>query len=172
MELTGHALTGLFIGLVWVLIETVKFFIRKYGKTKDAAELESVAVNLANVQVAQFKEISDKISQVKESCFLTKEQVDILEEVREKIRKLDEMHSVFNENHVPAWYVPSELLTLVRESSTCLDNLEKSLDIAIDEIKAGQAVVVNRMSDLITSQKLMTERLGDLIAALNNKFSR
>lgn len=171
MEITGSVLTGLFVGLVWALIKVVEFFIKKYGKSKDDVEGSISAAKLAETQVNQFKDIAEKISEFKSSCTLTKEQSDKLEEIWQKIKKMDDMHNVYNENHAPAWYIPSELLPLVRESSVCLDNLEKSLDIAIDEIKAGHSIVVNRISDLITSQKLVTERLGDLISALN-KFSR
>lgn len=171
MEITGSVLTGLFVGLVWALIKVVEFFIKKYGKSKEDAEGSAAATKLAEIQVNQFKDIAEKISEFKDSCVLTKEQSDKLDEIWQKVKKLDDMHNVYNENHAPAWYVPSELLPLVRESNVCLDNLEKSLDIAIDEIKAGHSIVVNRISDLITSQKLVTERLGDLISALN-KFSR
>ncbi|MFA5048460.1 MAG: hypothetical protein WC516_05565 [Patescibacteria group bacterium] len=171
MEITGSVLTGLFVGLVWALIKVVEFFIKKYGKSKEDIETNVSANKLAETQTNQFKDISEKISQIKDFCILTKEQSDKLDEIWQKTKKLEDMHNVYNENHAPAWYIPTELLPLVRESNICLENLEKSLDIAIDEIKAGHVIVVNRISDLITSQKLVTERLGDLISALN-KFSR
>lgn len=163
MELTGTVLSGLFVALVYALIEVVKFFVKKYGKSKEESE--------ENSQSDAVKNLCEKIDRLEESHVFTKEFASKIEDIFQKTKKLEDMHNVYNDNHAPAWYIPSELLPLVRESSVCLDNLEKSLDIAIDEIKAGHSVVVNRISDLITSQKLVTERLGDLISALN-KFSR
>lgn len=150
MELTGPAFTGLFIGLIWALIRVVEYFIKRYNGTKEDSG------------------IKDIVEKIEKNCALTAEQAEMLKEISEKNNKMFDMHNVYNENHAAAWYYPSEALSLARESHTCLGNLES----AIEEVKDGQAIIVNRISDLITSQKLMTERVGDLIAALNNKFSR
>lgn len=151
MELTGSVLSGLFVALVWAVIRTVEFFIKKYGRSKEDTEI---------------KELTEKVD--KAFVAATKEQKELFEILLEQSKKMYDMHNVYNENHTAAWYYPSEALTLTRESKNSLENLES----AIEEVRDGQAIIVNRISDLITSQKLMTERVGDLIAALNNKFSR
>lgn len=94
---------------------------------------------------------------------LTPEQEDILHQVHGHVKNLDEMHSVFDDNHVPKWYVPGELLTLIRETRSALDELSRELDDSMDKVTSGQASSVQKISDLINSQKLMTERLGDLV---------
>lgn len=146
MEILNSAITGAFVGLIWALIKVVEYFIKKYSNADETP-----------VKICEFKDF----------CDIKKKQVEKMEDILLKLKKIDEMHNVYNDDHVPAWYVPSELLPLVRESNHCLENLDKSLEVVLDEIKTGQSNIINRMTDLITSQKLMTERLSDLISALN-----
>jgi len=94
---------------------------------------------------------------------MTPEQEEILRQINRHVNNLHEMHSVFDDNHVPKWYVPGELLTLIRETRSTLDDLSRELDDSMDKIASGQASSVQKISDLINSQKLMTERLGDLV---------
>ena len=86
-----------------------------------------------------------------------------LEETHKLTKELHELHAVYDENHVPLWYVPREMLTLVREMHICMENSESR----IDEIKSGQVVLFEKMTELIASQMLLTQRLGDLIAKLD-----
>lgn len=165
MEITGSALTALFVGLVWTLINVVKYFITKYGKQKYSNAI------LVGDQAKILAEICIKINEIKERGTLTKEQQEIMEKSLNYIQKLHEMHAVYNDDHVPAWYVPKDLIDLVRNIHGRLDALCKEIEENLDDVKKGQTVIVGNMSELITSQKLMTERLGDLISALN-KFSR
>ncbi len=76
---------------------------------------------------------------------------------------MDELHSVYDNNRVPKWYVPGEMLTLIRNTDNALKSLSNELEDSIDKSESGQRAVLDKMSDLISSQKLMTERLGDLI---------
>lgn len=80
---------------------------------------------------------------------------------------LSKMHEVYDNNRVPVWYVPSELLSTVRNMSMDLSVLNKEIVETMGEIKTGQTVLVDKLSDLINSQRLMTERLQDLVLKLN-----
>ena len=161
MEITSSAMTALFVGLVWTLINVVKYFMAKYGKQK------VVDATLVGTQANSLEDIKSKISEIKERGALTKEQAEILAGIKE----LKRMHEVFNDDHVPAWYVPKDLIELVRSTHSRLNSLCKEMEENLDDVKHGQTTIVGNMSELITSQKLMTERLGDLISALN-KLSR
>jgi hypothetical protein len=94
---------------------------------------------------------------------LTPEQEQILLYIQGRVKHLDELHSVYDSNHVPKWYVPGELLTLIRETHSALEALSHELDDSMEKVTSGQASSVQKISDLINSQKLMTERLGDLV---------
>ena len=86
-----------------------------------------------------------------------------LEETNKLTKELHELHAVYDENHVPLWYVPREMLSLVRDIHTCMENSEGR----IDEVKSGQVVLFEKITELIASQMLLTQRLGDLIAKLD-----
>jgi predicted oxidoreductase len=86
-----------------------------------------------------------------------------LQETHQLTKELHELHEVYDENHVPLWYVPREMLTLVREIHTCMENSENQ----VGEIKSGQAVLFEKITELIASQMLLTQRLGDLVAKLD-----
>lgn len=141
MEITDSVIVALFSGLVFALIRVVEFFISKYKKDKPNDIVSELAKTIENQN-----EISKKILYHTEH--------------------LDEMHSVYND-HIPAWYVPSDMLDLVRENNNSLNILLKY----IYSIEDDQRTIINKMLELINSQKLMTERVGDLINALN-KISR
>jgi len=152
MEITGSVLTALFVGLVWALIKVVEFFVSKY-KTKEYASLDPEHIKIIT-------RIYDETNAIRSNLF---KQENILREVFEHSKDLYEMHNVFNEDHVPAWYVSPDLIRITRENNIkFIDMLKK-----IGEVGNDQDVIVSKMSELITSQKLMTERLGDLIFALN-----
>jgi len=165
MELTASAVTALFVALIWTLINVVKYFVTKYGKQR------VIGAELVGDQAKMLREVDQKILDIKERGTLTKEQEDILKEALAYVKKLHEMHAVYNDDHVPAWYVPKDLIELVRNTHARLNSLCKQMEESLDDVKQGQTVIVGNMSELITSQKLMTERLGDLISALN-KLSR
>jgi len=137
MELGGAALTALFVGLVWTLIKVVGFFVDK--SKKNGKDIAPVAIGL------------------------TVEQARKLENINALIKHLDELHSVYDDNRVPKWYVPGEMLVLLRNADSALKSLSNELEDSIDKSESGQKAVLDKMSDLINSQKLMTERLGDLI---------
>jgi len=141
MEITDSAIIALFSGLVFTLIRVVEFFISKYKKPKP----DNIIDNLTKSINSQ-EEMSKKIL--------------------EYTKHLDDMHNVYND-HVPAWYVPSDMLELTRENNNSLNILLKYIYSMEDD----QRTIINKMLELINSQKLMTDRVGDLINALN-KISR
>jgi hypothetical protein len=161
MELTGSALTAAFIGLIWVLIKVVEFFISKYKNNKEVK-------GLTNEQVETLRKIHDGCNSLNEA---SKEHNAMLRKILSYSEHLDHMHSVYNDDHAPAWYMPPDMLKLVRENYNLSKILSRDIEEHMDEFKGDQDVIVNKMTELITSQKLMTERLGDLISALN-KISR
>jgi hypothetical protein len=94
---------------------------------------------------------------------LTNEQEHTLYQIHKLTLHLDELHSVYDSNHVPKWYVPGELLKLIRDMHNALEALSHELDDSMNKISSGQQSSIQKVSDLINSQKLMTERLGDLV---------
>ena len=133
LSLSGSALTALFVGMAWALVKTVEYFVSRRNG-------KGVVIPV-----------------------LQEEQARRLEETHEFAKELHTLHVVYDENHVPLWYVPRELLSLVREIHNCMESSESR----IDEIKSGQAVLFEKMTELISSQMLLTQRLGDLIAKLD-----
>jgi len=133
LSLSGSALTALFVGMAWALVKTVEYFVSRK--------------NGKNGKASVFHE----------------EHAKQLEETYGFAKDLHEQHAVYDENHVPLWYVPREMLSLVRSIHNCMENSESR----IDEIKSGQAVLFEKMTELIASQMLLTQRLGDLIAKLD-----
>lgn len=99
------------------------------------------------------------------------EKLKVIEAIIKKngqvVEKLYDLHAVFDNNHVPKWYVPAELLGTVRNMNTEMTILNKEIIDTLSNIKGGQTVLVDKLADLINSQRLMTERLGDLVAKLN-----
>jgi len=158
MEITGSALTALFVGLVWTLIKVVEHFISKRNGGKKALTPE---------QEKCLSEIHTQFLEIEKYGILTKDQKMLFYETHDMVKDIKEMHVVYDENHVPKWYVPSELLPLVRKIHLSLGLLCKEMEENISDVKGDQKVLVEKVVDLITSQKLMVERLGDLISKLN-----
>lgn len=152
MELTGSAVTALFVGLVWTLIKVVEFFLNK-NKNK-------VVPTLNPEQSKSLSNIENCAEEMKN--IITKQNI-LIKNMLDKSEDLYDMHNVYNDDHVPAWYVSPDLIKLVRENNIkFIDILKKMGEVGMDQDR-----IVEKMSDLIASQKVMTERLGDLITALN-----
>lgn len=164
MEIGGAALTGLFIGMAWALIKVVEYFVKKYGKVPEKAEPT---------------EDHKKIDSIYQQCMLcakfgnlTDYQKICLENIEKAVKHLDELHSVYDENHVPRWYMPGEVLFLVRNIHNEIDSMSDDLKEELNRISMGQSVSVEKISELINSQKLVTERLGDLITLWSKVMQR
>jgi hypothetical protein len=164
MELGGAALTGLFIGMAWALVRVVEFFVKKYGKNVSEAVL-------IDEQAKKLDEIYSKCTSNKFGM-LTSSQESRLENIEKMVEHLDELHSVYDENHVPKWYFPREMLLIVRAIHRDIDEMNDDLKEELGRIGAGQSISVGKISELINSQKLVTERLGDLITLWSKAVSR
>jgi hypothetical protein len=160
MELLNPALTTLFIAMVYALIKVVHHFISKRNGEKEGH-------GLTEMQSETLIKIHDQITLLKEKGTLTESQIELLEKTLKGVIHLDELHSVYDDNHVPKWYVPAHLSESVRNISLLLTILSEKTEDGLAEIKGGQAALIDKLSDLINSQRLMTERLGDLIGKLN-----
>jgi len=141
-DLANPALTALFIATVYTLIRVISYFISK--------KIGSDKVSLSEHHAKQLDAL-----------------MLLVENNHKYLSKINEMHEVYDGNRVPVWYVPAELLTTIRHINSEITSLNKDTVDIIGEIKAGQTVLVDKLSDLINSQRLMTERLGDLIMKLN-----
>lgn len=137
IELTGSALTALFVALVYTLIKVVEYFI---GKKKAAAEKPDA---------------------------LSEEEHEILDDVAEKVDEMHKLHMVYDQNHLPLWYVPRELITLAQET----DRGVKMLEGCVEEMKSSQMAYMEKITELITSQTLLAQRIGDLIAKMDRNIS-
>lgn len=146
MELTGSALTALFIGLVWTLIKVVEYFLSKSSK-------KQVLIN----EKDKFNEICVKLQQFG----------DLLNVIDNSLKHLNEMHSVYDENRVPRWYISPEILPLVRQIHNSLEIIGKEFEDDFVIVKTGQTTIIQKILDLLSAQKLMVERLSDIIMKLN-----
>jgi hypothetical protein len=154
MELGSAALTGLFVGMGWALVRVVEYFVKKYRDEK---------VSLNDDQTKKLNEIYSTCLSLGKYGTLTHEQERSLNEIKKNVAHLDELHSVYDDNHVPKWYVPKDTLSLVRSIHNNVKTINEEFEDELNKISAGQSVLVEKMSDLINSQKLVTERIGDLI---------
>jgi hypothetical protein len=134
--------------------------------TIEGSALTALFVALIWVLIKVVEYFISKNKKDKMQCGLTERQEKTLEEARNYSKDLFEMHNVYDENRTPMWIIPPELMKLIRENHSCLELLKKEIDDNLDDIKGGQSVVVDKMTNLISSNKIMTERLGDLISAL------
>ena len=159
ITLTSSLLTSLFVGLVVTLIKVVEYFISRRQEKK----------GLSKPQEEMLQKICQYIGEAEKHGSLTEKQEELLEEINDNTEDLLDMHSVYDENRVPRWYVSADLMPLVRKIYGTLKTLNKELEENISDVKEGQTMLVSRMIDLISSQKLMVERLGDLIVKLDNK---
>ena len=134
---TVSALTAVFIGTIWTLLEVVRYFLKARRHAK------------------------------KEPRGLTEEQIKMIKETHAAALKLEELHAVYDDNRVPKWYVPGDLLKLIREMHSVLEKLGED----VSGVQSGQSMSVEKILELISSTKLMTERLGDLITLWSNRES-
>jgi hypothetical protein len=154
MEISSAALVSLFIGMGWALIRVVEFFIKKYSKNGKTCLTEEQNKMLYEVYTSIVK--SDLNN-------MLKKQEEMLDNIHKLIEHLDDLHSVYDENHVPKWYFPKEILQLSRSIFNEVKILDDEISGEISRMSAGQSIMVDKISDLINSQKLVTEKLNDLI---------
>ena len=87
MEITGSALTALFVGLVWVLIKVVEYFISK--KKKEAIEVSQDGVRVSDI-LRKLEKIDDDLEHITyEYVNLASTQRLIAERIEDIINKLN-----------------------------------------------------------------------------------
>jgi hypothetical protein len=86
-------------------------------------------------------------------------QIKCLENIENMVKHLENVHNVLDDNNIPKWYIPREILPIVKETLSIIYKLKEDLV----RVSNDQHVSIEKMVDLISSQKLVTERLGDLI---------
>lgn len=154
---TGSILTALIVGFLWSVFRIIEYLVSKKKNNRWGVSQDKKLNELHSVIMGQVKE---------HQKFMVKLDVAITK-IEEQVKHLDEMHSVYDENLVPRWYLPSDVAKLVRQIHTTLEATCKEMESNFEEVKDGQSVFVDRVIDLVSSQKLMVERLGDLINKLN-----
>ena len=157
ITLTGSIITSLFVGLILTLIKVVEHFISKKQEKK----------GLNEQQEQMLQKICQYVNDTQKYGVLTEKQEELLEEINDSTGDLLDMHSVYDENRVPRWYISADLMPLVRKTYNSVKILNKELEESLSDIKEDQTLLVSRMIDLIASQKVMVERLGDLIVKLD-----
>ena len=141
MTITGSALTALFLGMAWALIRTVEFLISR----------RSIKNGNGNGKAHS-----------------AKEQEQLLEDIYSLTNEMYKLHVVFDENHVPLWYVPRETVKQIRDVNEHIVVTAK--DIA--GIKSGQTLMVEKVLELIVSQKILLDRLSDLIIKMDRFINK
>ena len=98
------ALAALFVGMGWALIKVVHYFLSR-GKNGKASPEDLVS----------------KIGELKTNIEKMNEE---LEEMGKQVSHLDKIHSVYDDNSVPKWYIPGELLPLTRSIHTSNEDIK------------------------------------------------
>ena len=158
MEFTTSAITAAFVGMIWALIKVVEYFISRNKKNVNG---------LTSDQNDKLNVVYDYVKEVEKHGTLNKSQDDTLLDIQDIIEDLQDLHMVFDDNRIPKWYVPSELLPIVRKTYGEIQSQNKEINSFLRGIENGQNIMVDKLIELMSSQKIMIERLGDLIGRIN-----
>jgi len=158
MPLAESAITAVIVSVFLGLIKGIDYLLTRRN------EKDKPTHGLTDEQTKFLIEAHRMVADIKERGTLTREQEARLDAIMKAVLHLDELHSVFDENHVPRWYVPSDL----QEKLMKLLVQITTMDDHLDEVKEGQGALIQKISDLISSQQLMTQRMGDLISKLDS----
>jgi hypothetical protein len=154
---TDSVLTAVALAFFWALFKAIEYLVTRKKNNKWGKEQEKKLNEIHEILVKRVSDHKKFMSSLEK----------VLDNIEEKVNHLDTMHSVYDENLVPRWYVPTDMVKLVRQIHNSLESVNKELEENFGDVRDGQSVLVERVIDLITSQKLMVERLGDLINKLN-----
>ncbi len=153
-------LVAFLLAFFWTVFKVIEYYISKkrsakWGKEQEQklSEIHSCLLNMEKTQYVFIKELDSTV-----------------EEISVRIRHLDDMHSNYDENLIPRWYLPPDMAKTVRLIYNNITATYKEIGVGFKEIGDEQSSLSDRVIDLITSQKVMVERLGDLINKLN-RFS-
>jgi len=164
MDIQNPALVGIFVGMAWALIRVVEYFVKKYrGDNK---------VYLVDEHFNLLKDIHEQCSLCGRFGPLTTSQTQSLENIEKISNHLDNLHSVFDDNHVPKWYFPKEMMKEIKTIHNDIGQLSLTLRNEFVKLSSGQSVSIEKMSELINAQKLITERLGDLVVLWTQSLNK
>jgi len=159
---TESLITAAIVAGVLGLIKAVEYLLTKLTKSKSSR-------GLTEKQDKSIEETFSYVTSMAKYGAMTREQQETIEEIRKMAEHLDELHSVYDNNHVPKWYVPSDLTDRLGDIGSRLQILSERQTENLEEIKTAQGALIQKIADLISSQNRMTDRLGDLVAALNRR---
>jgi hypothetical protein len=154
---TDSVLVAFLLAFFWTIFKIIEYYFSKkrsvkWGKEQDQ-RLIDIHLHLTSMEKVQ-SEFVDELNVV-------------IEQIYDMVKHLDEMHSIYDENLIPRWYLPSDMIKIVRQIHNNLEATYKEMEIGFREVGEDQSNLSERVIDLITSQKIMVERLGDLIGKLN-----
>jgi hypothetical protein len=148
------------LAFFWVIFRIIEYFINKKKTVKWDKDHKKKLYEMHDIIVMRAKKHDEFLSNL--SSIL--EKLDIIED---KLKHLDDMHCVYDENLVPRWYLPTDMIKMVRQIHSNLEVTCKEMEAGFGDIEDSQSALGERVIDLITSQRIMVERLGDLINKLN-----
>jgi hypothetical protein len=155
--LPDSVLTAFFLGFFWAVFKVVEYLVTRKKKNTWGKEQERKLNELHAALAGRLRDQEKFISTLEE----------ILNSIDENIRKLNEMHCVYDENLIPRWYLPPDVPKIIRQMNSMLESFSKEIEDGFGEARENQTVLSGRLIDLISSQKLMVERMADLINRLN-----
>lgn len=153
-------LVAFLLAFFWTIFKVIEYFVSKkrsvrWGKEQDQRLCE-IHLHLMDMEKTQ--------------SIFTEEVSELIEQINYRVKHLDDMHSNYDENLVPRWYLPPDMAKTVRQINHNLEATYKEIEVGFKEIGEDQSNLIERVIDLITAQKIMVERMGDLIGKLN-RFS-
>jgi hypothetical protein len=150
-------LVAFLLAFFWTIFKVIEYYFSKKRNVRWGKEQDQRLIEIHSHLIAMEKAQNDFIENLS----------SIVEVVECRVKHLDEMHSVYDENLIPRWYLPSDMAKIIRQIQNNLEVTYKEMETGFREIGDDQSDLSGRMIDLITSQKIMVERLGDLIGKLN-----
>lgn len=154
-------LTAFGLAFFWAIFKVIEYLVSKKKNSRWGKEQERKLDETHNATLLLIKEHEK----------FMKDLFIFLENINKRIEHLDDMHCVYDENLIPRWYLPSDMIKMVRQIHTNLETTCKEMEAGFNEVEDNQSALSERVIDLISSQKLMVERLGDLINKLNRLSS-
>lgn len=145
------------LAFFWAIFKVIEYLVSKKKSSKWGKEQDKKLNDIHEAVILRVKDHEKFMIHLS----------DLLNKIEERVKHLDDMHSVYDENLIPRWYLPSDMIKMVRQIHNNLEVTCKEMEAGFCEVEDSQSALGERVIDLITSQKIMVERLGDLISKLN-----
>lgn len=154
MELLSNtSFIAVFIAAVYALTKVVTFFVRKYGK---------------NEQSELIHKIYNYCHSFNEKGTLTESQEEKLDDIKSILYHLNELNSIPGEKYLPEWYVPQQILTLLKRIYNNLQNTNTYIETLLESHNNKD----ENISELIEKQKDITENLENLLSLLSENLKK